>query len=257
MTGKKGIEQSSITQEEISLFNDKEYVTERTHYELQETVEAKELIKSKVRVQSHGEVFTPKWMVQKMLAEPTIQEKICDLHATFLEPSAGEGAFLREIVHQRLTYVDQSSTKSTWISKALWALMSIYGIELLPDNLIKARAAMMGVVINHYQTVMQKQLSSNTDFYKAAHYVIATNIVQGNTLEYTNNQGQLIEFSHWWPVDDKKVQREVFTYKSLFADENMDETVGQLDLFDELLVPEPTREYQICDVTKVYKGELK
>lgn len=192
------------SQEEVSLFDDKEYVTNGPHYELQETAEAKDLIKSKARVQSHGEVFTPKWMVQKMLAEPTIHEKICNLHATFLEPSAGEGAFLREIVHQRLTYVDQISTKSTWVPKALWALMSIYGIELLPDNLIKARAAMMDVVINHYQTVMQKQLSSNTDFYKAAHYVIATNIVQGNALEYTNNQGQLIEFSHWWPVDEKK-----------------------------------------------------
>lgn len=32
------------------------------------------LIKSKKRVQKHGEVFTPSWMVQKMLDTPGIKE---------------------------------------------------------------------------------------------------------------------------------------------------------------------------------------
>ena len=58
------------------------------------------LIKSKERVQKHGEVFTPDWMVKKMLSYPEIQEKLQDMHATFLEPSAGEGAFLTEILRQ-------------------------------------------------------------------------------------------------------------------------------------------------------------
>lgn len=43
------------------------------------------LIKSKERVQKHGEVFTPDWMVKKMLSYPEIQEKLQDMHATFLE----------------------------------------------------------------------------------------------------------------------------------------------------------------------------
>ena len=43
------------------------------------------LIKSKERVQKHGEVFTPDWMVKKMLGYPDIQEKLKDMHATFLE----------------------------------------------------------------------------------------------------------------------------------------------------------------------------
>lgn len=32
-----------------------------------------DLIKSKNRVQKHGEVFTPKWIVKKMLATPEIK----------------------------------------------------------------------------------------------------------------------------------------------------------------------------------------
>ena len=43
------------------------------------------LIKSRERVQKHGEVFTPDWMVKKMLSYPEIQEKLQDMHATFLE----------------------------------------------------------------------------------------------------------------------------------------------------------------------------
>ena len=36
------------------------------------------IIKSKDRVQKHGEVFTPSWMVQKMLDTPGIREKTED-----------------------------------------------------------------------------------------------------------------------------------------------------------------------------------
>lgn len=195
-------------------------------------------------------------MVQKMLAEPSIQEKIRDIHATFLEPSAGEGAFLVEILHQRLSYLDQQVSQTSWPKQVIWALMSIYGIELLQDNLLKARNAMLEVVINHYQAKMQKQLSVKTEFYKAAKFVITTNIVQGNTLEYTTNDGPLIEFSHWWPKDGK-VQREVFTYKSLFNNSDADDVEaaeGQLSLFDEL-ENEAEREYALCDVMKIYKEE--
>ena len=238
------------------MFDEQEFTVETKIYEVQETTESPELIKSKERVQNHGEVFTPKWMVQKMLAEPSIQEKIRDVHATFLEPSTGEGAFLVEILHERLSYLDQRASKASWPKQAIWALMSIYGIELLQDNLLKARDAMLEVVINHYQAKMQKRLSIKTEFYKTAKFVIATNIVQGNTLEYTTNDGQLIEFSHWWPVDGK-VQRETFTYKSLFNNSDVNDmgaAEGQLSLFGELET-EAEKEYALCDVLKVYKEE--
>lgn len=58
------------------------------------------LMKSKHRVQKHGEVFTPQWVIDKMIAIPGIKEKTEDVFATFLEPSAGEGAFLLAIGFQ-------------------------------------------------------------------------------------------------------------------------------------------------------------
>lgn len=246
-----------MLEQEISLFDVEKYNLNREEtFELVTTEDGK-LIKTKERVQHHGEVFTPKWMVLKMLAEPAIQKKINDLHATFLEPSAGEGAFLKEILHQKLNYVDKISNKKNWKENALWALMSIYGIELLPDNLFKARTAMFEVFSNHYQVKMQQQLSSGTDLYKSAKYVIQTNIVQGNTLEYTTDQGQLIEFSQWIPIGDK-VQRKPFTYKSLFDNgkiDGVDDPEQQLSLFDVEKSVEEINLYKVCPVTKVYRKE--
>ena len=242
--------------DEIQLFDDKEFILDnKKQFVLKNTSEEKELIKSKERVQHHGEVFTPKWMVKKMLSEPAIQEKLHDLHATFFEPSAGEGAFLKEILHQKLGYVDQISNKSTWKNNALWALMSIYAIELLEDNLIKAKRSMMDVFINHYQAFMQKELSRNTDLYKSAKYVISVNIVQGNTLTFKNSAGKLIEFREWIPSGNK-VKQNTFTYKSLFNNDDIDDidaNDGQLSLFGDIEDAD-IKASKPVQLTKVYEG---
>lgn len=243
-----------MSKEEISLFDDQKFETDHKKFELKAIGDDGHLIKSKERVQHHGEVFTPKWMVKKMLSEPAIQEKLHDLHATFLEPSAGEGAFLKEILHQKLSYVDQISNKITWKNNALWALMSIYAIELLQDNLIKAKRAMIDVFINHYQTFMQKALSSNTDLYKSARYIIDVNIVQGNTLTFKNSENKLIEFREWIPSGNK-VKQNTFTYKSLFNNDDMDDVnanEGQLSLFDDFENGD-SKQNQPVQLTKVYE----
>lgn len=242
-----------MSKEEISLFDEQQFETTGKKFKLKTVTEDGNLIKSKDRVQHHGEVFTPKWMVKKMLAEPAIQEKLHDLHATFFEPSAGEGAFLKEILHQKLGYVDQISNKTTWRNNALWALMSIYGIELLQDNLMKAKRAMMDVFINHYQAFMQKELSSNTDLYKSAKYVIDVNVVQGNTLTYRNERNKLIEFNEWIPLGEK-VSRSVFTYKSLFNNDDIDDVdanEGQLSLFDDF--EDTSSNNEPIQITKIYE----
>lgn len=243
-----------MSKEEISLFNDQEFEIDHKEFELKTIDDDGHLIKSKDRVQHHGEVFTPKWMVEKMLSEPAIQEKLHDLHATFFEPSAGEGAFLKEILHQKLSYVDQISNKITWKNNALWVLMSIYAIELLQDNLIKAKRAMIDVFINHYQAFMQKALSSNTDLYKSARYIIDVNIVQGNTLTFKNSENRLIEFREWIPSGNK-VKQNTFTYKSLFNNDDMDDVnanEGQLSLFDDFENSD-SKQNQPVQLAKVYE----
>ena len=216
------------------------------------TVHEKRLIKSKSRVQKHGEVFTPDWMVKKMLSEPTIQAKIKDIRATFFEPSVGEGAFVTEILHQKLNHVDEISNKSDWVENSLWVVASIYGIELLTDNLIMAKQNLVNVLIEHYQNFYQKELSKNTDLYKSARYIIDNNIVQGNALTYLNNSNELIIFSEWDKREDK-VRQLQFTFKSLVEhDFNAFSLDRQLELLDE----NKSLSDEFIKITKVYKNKF-
>ena len=111
------------------------------------------LMKSKHRVQKHGEVFTPQWVIDKMMAIPGIYEKAKDVFATFLEPSAGEGAFLLAIERMKLQFVTDNYNNEKWGCYALWALTSIYGIELLQDNLTIARQNMLDLFFDFYKEV--------------------------------------------------------------------------------------------------------
>lgn len=198
------------------------------------------IIKSKDRVQKHGEVFTPSWMVQKMLDTPGIREKTEDIYATFLEPSAGDGNFLEAILERKLSAVTRNYDKKNWKTKSLFALSSIYGIEYLEDNLEVARARMFLCYLDWYEDSFGERLSSNTDIYKSAHYLIKKNIVRGNTLIKRHpDSNELIMFSEWKRVKGypSLVEEKRFAFAELFGEniDGEDKVVeGQLSLFEEL-----------------------
>ena len=96
---------------------------------------SEKIIKSADRVKNIGEVFTPQKTVDFMLDQPEIKTKVNSLTATFLEPSAGEGAFLVEILKRKLLYAKtQANGKKDLQNKLLQALSTLYGIELMEDN---------------------------------------------------------------------------------------------------------------------------
>jgi hypothetical protein len=197
------------------------------------TRNASVLVKSKHRVQKHGEVFTPQWVVDKMIAIPGIREKIEDVFATFLEPSAGEGAFLLAIEDMKLQFVSENYSKEEWDCYALWVLTSIYGIEFLEDNLAIARQNMLDLFADYYKVFHGSPLPKRSDLYRSAQTIIWANVVQGNALTHLTLLGEEITFSQWERVPDtlSKVHRKPFAYSSLFIDEKNSQSV-QLSLFE-------------------------
>lgn len=97
------------------------------------------LVKSKQRVADHGEVFTPEWMVNDMLDLVKTESERID--SRFLEPACGSGNFLVEILRRKIATVQTKYGKSEFEKQhfALLGLMSIYGIELLADNVAECR----------------------------------------------------------------------------------------------------------------------
>lgn len=211
------------------------------------------LMKSRRRVQKHGEVFTPQWVVEKMISIPGIREKTEDVFATFLEPSAGEGAFLLAIEDMKLRYITDNYGKDTWRRYALWVLSSIYGIELLEDNLAAARQNMLDLFLNYYETVYNDtHLPEGSDLYKSARTIIWANVVQGNTLTRRNLQGEEITFSHWKQIPHTlfKVERIPFTYSSLLTDDKNEGTGKQISLFEAMETEEQLGMFSIIDSYK-------
>ena len=208
--------------------------------DITEEIMTEALIKSKHRVQKHGEVFTPAWMVQKMLDTPGVKEACENIYSTFLEPSAGDGNFLEAILERKLSAVTNNYDKRNWKTKSLFALSSIYGIEFLEDNLEVARSRMFLRYLDWYEISFGERLNSRSDLYKSAYFLIKKNIVIGNTLTKRHpDSNELIMFSEWKRVKGHPslVEEKRFAFAELFG-ENIDgeEMVveGQLSLFEEL-----------------------
>src|SRR2546423_11155090 len=103
------------------------------------------LIKSKKRVADHGEVFTPAWVVEAML--DLVKGESERIDSRFLEPACGSGNFLVQILRRKLAAVELKYGKSDFERRhyALLALMCLYGIELLPDNIAECRANLLEI----------------------------------------------------------------------------------------------------------------
>lgn len=220
---------------------------------------SKVLIKSKVRVKSYGEVFTPGWMVEKMLDE--LREETNSIYKTILEPSAGNGNFLVALLLRKLEALERNyaGEEKLWDVKALFALSSIYAIEIQLDNVSEARRAMLTAFAN-WLNLHNSKISPSEDVYKSAKTLVNTNIVWGDTLTQTHRYGGPIIMSEWKLAKPKsaQVERIPFVFASHLnkqpSSETPDHSINcQLTLSE----PEPIKPliYKIVNIKKIYKEE--
>lgn len=167
------------------------------------------IVKSKQRVADHGEVFTPEWLVEAML--DLVKDETERIDSRFLEPACGSGNFLVRILQRKLAAVELKYGKSDFERRhyALLALMCIYGIELLPDNISECRANLLEIFAEYLK------LETSEDLYKAASYVLSENLVHGDALAMCTWDGQGIKFAEWGYLGKGKFQRRDFLYGSL------------------------------------------
>lgn len=162
------------------------------------------LIKSKKRVADHGEVFTPPWLVEKML--DLVQGETERIDARFLEPACGSGNFLVPILQRKLAAVEVKFGKSDFEKRhyALLAVMCAYGIELLDDNIAECRANMLEVFSDYLG------LSETDDLYRAATYVLSLNLVHGDAMKMCDIGGAPITVVEWGYLGKGRFQRRDF-----------------------------------------------
>lgn len=157
----------------------------------------------------HGEVFTPDWLVEAML--DLVKGESERIDSRFLEPACGSGNFLVRVLGRKLASVEARYGKSGFEKRhsALLGLMCIYGIELLPDNVIECRQNMLEIFAAYLDVV------EDNDIYKAAAYVLSQNIVLGNATTMLNSGGSPIVFAEWGYLGRGKFQRRDFRFDTL------------------------------------------
>lgn len=162
------------------------------------------LIKSKQRVADHGEVFTPPWLVEKML--DLVKDETARIDSRFLEPACGSGNFLVPVLQRKLAAVQAKYGRNAFEKRhfALLALMCVYGIELLPDNIAECRANLLEVFADYLN------LSEEDDLYQAASAVLALNLVHGDAMTMRDPSGGPITVVEWGYLGKGKFQRRDF-----------------------------------------------
>ena len=92
---------------------------------------------------------------------------------------------------------------------ALLALMCIYGIELLADNIAECRANMLDILAEYLN------IDESDDLYRAAFYVLSQNLVHGDALTMCVRSGEPITFAEWGYLGKGKFQRRDFRFDTL------------------------------------------
>jgi hypothetical protein len=207
------------------------------------------LIKSKRRVADHGEVFTPQWLVEKML--DLVKGETERIDSRFLEPACGSGNFLVPVLKRKLAAVEIKFGKTEFERRqySLLAVMCTYGIELLADNIAECRANMLEVFADYLN------LDEADELYKAASYVLSQNLVHGDALTMLMYDGQPITFAEWGYLSKGKFQRrdfrfEVLTQMSSFSREgSLFAHLGKHEIFKPLKAYPPMTAHELARST--------
>lgn len=144
-------------------------------------------IKSRERVRDLAEVFTAEREVNAML--DLLGDINLNLTARYLEPACGNGNFLVAILERKMKVVLSAKRKQREFEfMTLQAVASIYGVDIMEDNVLQARDRMRVMVVDAYSEHLNT-LKANDGFYPALDLILETNIQVGDML---NGVGRLV-----------------------------------------------------------------
>ena len=199
-------------------------------------------IKSTERVRNHGEVLTARREVEAML--DLVKNESERIDSRFLEPACGDGNFLTAILERKLNTVSAryKNKKADFEANLLLALSSIYGIDLLEDNIQLAINRMLDIACICYKENLRAQ--PDDDFKKIMKYILDKNILQGDSL----NGIDKIIFTQWSLIG-YKFKREEYSFSQL----NQQAEIMNTPLFasfisdkgEDVFIPQPIKEYPL------------
>jgi hypothetical protein len=211
----------------------------------------KKQVVSRRRVADHGEVYTAEREVTAML--DLVKQGTARIESRFLEPACGKGNFLAEILVRKLRVVESryGNSQLDYERNAILAVSSVYGIDILNDNVLECRQRLFDVFKQQYQTLFKE---AATDCCRiAVKYILERNIVWGDalTLKTAGQTPHPIVFSEWSPVNGSMLKRRDFTFLGLLDYAATRELPLFSDLGEHVFIPTPVKEYPLTHFLRV------
>ena len=216
-------------------------------------------VRSRRRVVDHGEVFTAEREVNAML--DLVGAETERIESRFLEPACGNGNFIAEVLRRKLAVVAARYRRSPdeYQRYAFLAVSSIYGVDILADNVGECRERLFRIVEKDARSNIKGSIEPA--FLDAVRYVLEKNILCGDALTLRDASGEPIAFAEWSMLGGDLVKRRDFLLSELL--EGNVEKNEQASLFGEAnalwefdeeiqaYIPAPIREYPPIDYREV------
>ena len=211
-------------------------------------------IVSRERVAEHGEVYTGEREVNAML--DLVREETERTDSRFLEPACGNGNFMVEILRRKLAAVNAryGRNRHEWEERAVCALCSVYGIDILEDNVKEARRRLYALLAEHAEKAAG---GVSADLEHTAKFILERNVIWGDalTLKTADGSGRPIVFSEWAFIGNGNVKRRDFTLDALLKNTPIKAPNLFSDLGDEAFIPLPIKEYKNVNFLKLSDNE--
>jgi hypothetical protein len=207
-------------------------------------------LKSKRRVANHGEVFTNDREVKAML--DLVRPETERIDSRFLEPACGTGNFLVEVLQRKLVVLQRRYPRSQleYERNGIVTVGSIYGIDLLPDNVSECQQRLFKLFTEAYTG--QFKTKAKSIYLENIEFVIEHNILLGNALTLRQpDNGQPIIFAEWSAAGGSMIKRRDYTMANLLENQPVDGMNLFSDLGDSAFIPKPVAEYSLTHYLKL------
>jgi SAM-dependent methyltransferase len=218
-----------------------------------ENIKTDTQVKSKKRVTDHGEVFTSEREVNAML--DLVKQETERIDSRFLEPACGTGNFLVEVLRRKLSIVESRYKKSQleYERYAVIAISSIYGVDILEDNVIECRNRLFEIFDKQYTSLYK--VKCKVECRTSIQYILERNILRGDALTLKKVESdEPIIFSEWSAVNGSMIKRRDFTLANLLEAEASKVPGGLFDDFYETapaFLPKPVKEFPLTHFLKL------
>ena len=211
---------------------------------------------SRQRVAEHGEVYTAKREVCAML--DLVKEEAERIDSRFLEPACGTGNFLVEIMSRKMEAVRRQFVRNRfeYDQASAVAVSSMYGVELLPDNVDACRNRLLTQYLETYRQHQHQEASPELE--RCVSFLLRKNILCGDALTMLRDNGEPITFCEWTFIGTGgKVKRRDFELSELLRNVEYDKPkAGEegllfADTGEPTFVHLPKREFPIVNYRKL------